>query len=316
MLLQLFIIIPLLALILDLIFQDPEHWPHPVRLIGGILDKCESWSRNQNYLSLQTCGIITLVISTILVGAVVYYLQNIWLLGFFISIYLAYAGISLGGLISTSRHIINLVQQDNLPEARTKLGELVTRDTSHMDREDIYKTLAESCSENLNDGFVAPFFFLLLGGPVLLWIYKTVSTMDSMWGYKNETWRELGWAGARADDFLAWVPARITAGLVIAGAFIMGLNWRNALDLTSTQAVEMQSPNAGYPMAAIALGLEGTMGGNAEYFGEEVFKPLLGPYNNEWTDFKIEQLQNLLVLCSFLWVLMGLSVMYIIYCIL
>jgi len=316
MLLQMYIIVPLLALILDLIFQDPEHWPHPVRLIGAILNKSESWSRSQNYLSLQTCGIITLASSIILVGAVVYYLLKIWLLGFFISIYLAYAGISLGGLISTSRHIINLVQEDNLPEARTKLGELVTRDTSHMDREDIYKTLAESCSENLNDGFVAPFFFLLLGGPVLLWIYKTVSTMDSMWGYKKENWRELGWAGAKADDLLAWVPARITAGLVIAGAFIMGLNWRNAMDFTSIQAEEMQSPNAGYPMAAMALGLEGTMGGDAEYFGEQVFKPLLGPYNNEWTDFKIERLQNLLTVCAFLWVLGGLSVVYICYAIL
>lgn len=313
MLLQMYIIVPLLAVILDLILQDPEHWPHPVRLIGAGLDKCEYWARNQDYLSLQACGVITLAVGILLLGGVVYYLQNIWLLGFFFSVYLAYAGISLGGLISTSRHIINLVQEDDLPQARTKLGELVTRDTSHMDREDIYKTLAESCSENLNDGFVAPFFYLLLGGPVLLWIYKFVSTMDSMWGYKKENWEELGWAGARADDILAWVPARITAGLVIAGAFILGLNWRNALDYTSMQAEEMQSPNAGYPMAATALSLEGTMGGDAEYFGEQVYKPLLGPYNSEWTDFRIEQLQNLLVICSFLWVITGLSVMAVIY---
>ncbi len=313
MLLQMYIIIPLLAVILDLLFQDPEHWPHPVRLIGAMLDKCETWARNQNYLSLQVCGIITLAISIILVGGVVYYLQNIWLLGFLISIYLAYAGISLGGVISTSRHIIKLVQEEELSEARSKLGELVTRDTSNMDKEDIYKTLAESSSENLNDGFVAPFFYLLLGGPALLWIYKTVSTMDSMWGYKTETWEQMGWAGAKTDDILAWVPARITAGLIILGAFILGLNWRNALDYTSQQAEEMQSPNAGYPMAAAALSLEGTMGGDAQYFGEQTFKPLLGPYNDKWTDFKIEQLQLLLVICSFLWVLGGLSVVYAIY---
>ena len=313
MLLQMYIIIPMLAVILDLIIQDPEHWPHPVRIIGAMLDKFEAWTRKQDFLSLQICGIIILSTSIVIVGAVIYYLQTLWIVGFFISLYLAYAGLSLGGLISTSRHIINLVEENKLADARIKLGELVTRDTTNMDSEDIYKTLAESCSENLNDGFVAPFFYLLLGGPALLWIYKTVSTMDSMWGYKTQNWKELGWAGARADDILAWIPARITSGLIIVGAIILGLNWRNALDYTSMQAEEMQSPNAGYPMAAAALSLEGTMGGDTQYFGEEKFKPLLGPFNNKWTDLKIEQLQNLLVICSFLWVMCGLSILYAIY---
>lgn len=313
MLLKMYLAIPLLAILLDLFIQDPEYWPHPVRLLGKLLDRCEVRARKQFFFSLKSCGIIVLVINIVLVGGVVYLLENLWILGFFISVYLAYAGLSLGDLIKNYRQIIFLVRSDQICEARVKLGQLVTRDTSHMDREQIYKTLAESCSENLNDGFVVPLFYLLLGGPVLLWIYKSVSTMDSMWGYKNDNWADLGWAGARADDFLAWVPARITAGLIIIVAFLLSHNWRDALDFTSLQAREMQSPNAGFPMAAVALSLDASMGGQAQYFGEETFKPLLGPYNIPWTEEKMDQLENVLIFSVFLCVLLGTLFLYTFY---
>jgi adenosylcobinamide-phosphate synthase len=297
--------LPFAAFLLDLAFRDPEGWPHPVRWIGALLQRLEIWARTQRVLSLRQAGAVAVTAAIALVALISLLATSLPALGILAGLYLAYAGLSLAGLLQAAREIADLAEAGSIPLARAKLGCLVTRDTSAMSVEGIYKSLAESVSENVNDAFVAPFFYLLLGGPVLLWIYKTVSTVDSMWGYRTEKWLSLGWFGARLDDALAFIPARISAALLIIGAALLGLRWRDGLRYTRSQAGLMESPNAGWPMAAAAWCLHASMGGSFIYFGQPRQKPLLGPARIEWTSGKIRDLLRLTLVAGLIWAVAG-----------
>jgi len=209
-----------LALLLDFLFKDIEIWPHPVRGIGFLLDKFENLSRKYSFFSLRYRGLFFLFLCCGISGGLVNILITIPGLGILFKIYFAYAGLSLGGLLDKGREILYELEMGNIECARKYLSFLMSRDTSRMNEKEILKSLSETISENFNDGFIAPFFYLLLGGPIFLWIYKTISTMDSMWGYKTEEWRELGWAGAKADDILNFLPARLSFLLIFLFAML------------------------------------------------------------------------------------------------
>ena len=182
--------------------------------------------------------------------------------------YFAFAGLALGCLMKDARRVAGLLEAGNLGEARHELSMLVSRDTEGLDAPALRRTLAETVSENLNDGFVAPLFYLSLFGPGGMWAYKTVSTMDSMWGYRNDRYRDLGRGAARTDDLLAWVPARITARIMLLAGKRLGLDHAAARAHHAADAAKMESPNAGWPMATAAWLVGGSMGGRAVYFGE------------------------------------------------
>ncbi len=227
------------------------------------------------------------------VWGIVEYLIAIPYLGVLIAIYLAYAGLALGCLVRDSRRVATLLDTGDLPGARKALSMLVSRDTESLDPNGIRRTLAETVSENLNDGFVAPMFYLAIFGPGGLWAYKVVSTMDSMWGYKTERFKDLGYAAAKTDDLLAFIPARITASLLLCVGKRFGLNVGLAKENYKADAGKMESPNAGWPMAAAAWLFEAQMGGQAVYFGKLTEKPVLGPKGRIWDKKKIRQLINL-----------------------
>jgi len=298
-------LIPLIAFILDLVLKDPRSWPHPVRWIGSLLNWMESRARSQTRFTLRRAGIISLAGLLAAVWLCTAIAVGLPLLGPLLALYLAYAGLSLGGLLESAREVQDSLQADDLDGARSKLAMLVSRDTSNMDRRELSRSLAETVSENFNDGLTAPFFFLLLGGPVLLWLYKAVSTVDSMWGYQTPKWSSLGWAGARLDDILAFVPARLSAGLIILTGLMQSRNWKQAIKHTPKQARQMKSPNAGWPMAAAAWVLEGTMGGWTVYHGQKTFKPLLGPADMEWTKDKLCDLLRLVRISGWVLALAG-----------
>lgn len=209
-----------LALVLDLRFGDPAlPWRHPVCLVGKLLDWLERPAR-RFMLAAGTgrergrgrlAGAAALLALIACTGFAVWAAVSLPLLGLLAAIYLAWAGLAMGSLLQTGELVLERVEQAPEAGAREALSWLVSRDTSAMDRPLMRKTLADTLSENLTDAFTAPFFWLLVGGPVALWCYKAVSTTDSMWGYMTEKWRWLGWAGARSDDVLAFVPARLAA---------------------------------------------------------------------------------------------------------
>lgn len=297
-----------LAFALDLLLGDPPRWPHPVRALGGALDWLEALARRCTAARpslLRLFGALTVLGLGGAAAGLAFLLARLPALGWAFALYLSFAGLALGQLLREVRAVARIIESGRLDEARQALARLVSRDTSVLDEAGLWRTLAETAAENFCDAFVAPFFFLCLGGPPLLWFYKTVSTMDSMWGYKTDRFRDLGWAGARADDAMAWVPARLSAGLLIACGAAMGLDARSALAHVRRDAARMASPNAGWPMAAAAWLFGASMGGQAVYFGIAVSKPLLGPPGCKWGRVYIRRLITLLIVSGFCMLLIG-----------
>ena len=282
-------VVPAVAVVLDSLFGDPQTFPYPVRYIGKGLDLFETFIR-KTQINLWIAGWIAMLLFSMIALGIAEFLMSIPYLGIFFAIYLAYAGLALGCLIKESRQVVAVLDRGNLVEARKALSMLVSRDTTALDANEIRRTLAETISENLNDGFVAPMFYLSIFGPGGLWVYKTVSTMDSMWGYKTERFKNLGHAAAKTDDVLAYIPARLTAWLLLLVGKKHGLLYREAKANFVTDAVKMESPNAGWPMAATAWLFDGQMGGKTVYFGQTKDKPVLGPIGKEWSDSMIHSL--------------------------
>jgi adenosylcobinamide-phosphate synthase len=287
-------IVPAAAFLLDSVFGDPKKLPHPVRLIGKGLDLFEASARRVG-INLRAAGWAAVLVFPAAAWGIAAYLTAIPYLGAFIAIYLGFAGLALGCLVRDTRRVASLLDTGDLDGARRELSMLVSRDTSALDPNGVRRTLAETLSENLNDGFVAPMFYLTLFGPGGLWAYKVVSTMDSMWGYRTERFRDLGRAAAKTDDLLAYVPARITARLLLFIGNRRGMNAAQARANYPLDAARMESPNAGWPMAAAAWLLGGQMGGRAVYFGQAKDKPVLGPHGAVWDKGMI---RSLISLCS------------------
>ena len=293
------------ALIFDIWLGDPDlPWRHPVCAVGKLLEKLEAPARNfmgaggpeAQRVRGRFAGAVALAVLVASTGLVALGLVSLPVIGGLLALYLAWAGLAMGSLLRTGREVLRRVENYEESEARAALSWLVSRDTSGMDRPLMRKTLADTLSENLTDAFVAPYFWLLVGGPVAMWCYKAVSTTDSMWGYVTDKWRWLGWAGARGDDALAYVPARLAAcaawfahwcvaHLRFLPAKMLPKNiWQGrwpGLGVVGRQAVGMPSPNSGWSMAACAWLCGARMGGPSVYFGTLTPKPWLGPEQGE-----------------------------------
>lgn len=287
----LYLIVPVL---LDLALGDPGGWPHPVKTVGETLDILDRLADRRGWRArwFGAAAVIGLAFS---VFWFVVALGRVPGAGIVISVYLAYAGLALGGLWRETRKAARLLAKGDLAEARLAVGRLVSRDTSVMDEGALRRALAETLSENLNDAFVAPLCYLALGGPPLLWAYKVVSTADSMWGYRTPRYERLGWFGARADDVMAWLPARLTAWCLFLAGKLMGLGPSASMNRIAADAGRTKSPNAGWPMAAAAWMLGAPMGGPGVYFGVVVDKPRLGPETGEWDDARLVSLGRLVL---------------------
>ncbi|MGE4299032.1 MAG: adenosylcobinamide-phosphate synthase CbiB [Desulfovibrionaceae bacterium] len=263
------------AVALDLLAGDPPHVPHPVRGVGWLLDGLERAARRFPG-HLRLAGVVCVAVAAGASGGAAFGLAALPVVGWACALYLAYAGLALGCLRRECGHVAALLEADDLTGARAGLAMLVSRDTSALDRDGVARALAETLAENFTDGFVAPLFWLVVGGPAGMWAYKAVSTMDSMWGYKTDTWRALGWAGARCDDALAWIPARLAACALLCAGWTLGVRVPGGLGAVAAHARRMESPNAGWSMAAAAWLCGAAMGGPAVYFGQVKHKPVLG----------------------------------------
>ncbi|WP_028587313.1 adenosylcobinamide-phosphate synthase CbiB [Desulfocurvus vexinensis] len=284
--------LPPLAVGLDLALGDPQGWPHPVRAIGALVARLEGPARRAPGPE-RLRGALCVLVAAGAAGAAAWAATRLPWVGWLAGVYLAYAGLALGALLAEGRAVLALLEGGDLEGARRALAMLVSRDTAHLDEEGVCRALAETLAENLGDGFVAPFFYLVLLGLPGLWAYKAVSTMDSMWGYRTERWRGLGWACARLDDVLAFVPSRLAA-LGVAAVSPLAGGAAVPLSLVRRDAACMASPNAGWPMAAAAWALGAGMGGPAVYFGQPVDKPRLGPQGGAWTPALVRRLMGLL----------------------
>jgi len=141
---------------------------------------------------------------------------------------------------------------------------------------EVYRAVAETVAENTSDGVVAPLFYLAIGGPALMLAYKAVNTLDSMVGYKNEKYMDFGRASARLDDGANYLPARITAMIMVAVSFFLGYDWRGAYDTVLRDGSNHSSPNAGLPEAAVAGATGVRFGGPVSYGNKAEMKPFIG----------------------------------------
>lgn len=295
--------IPLSAAILDALIGDPPTWPHPVRAIGKLLSLVEPAARKLPVSEFAAGCVAVIVVLSVTWAAV----RALFLAPFFLAaafaVYLAFSGLALGQLYREGKSAIRLLEADDVAGARAAIAMLVSRDLTEANLEELRRALAETLAENLNDAFVAPFFWLIVGGPVGLWLYKAASTMDSMWGYPHKPWTRFGTAAARLDDVLAYIPARLTAAFLFVAAIKgnngawpengLGRSSRPGLSRVAEDARKMKSPNAGWPMASCAWICNAAMGGKTVYAGKPVDKPILGPAGVPWTTAKLEGLCKL-----------------------
>jgi len=269
-----------LAIVLDLGLGDPRWLPHPVVFIGRLITTLESILRKV-FRDERTAGVLLLVITTGTSATVTWLVLTAGsflhpLAGFLVAAATSYTCLAARSLHRESALVANALAAGDLVEARRTLAFIVGRDTAALDEAEIWRALVETVAENTSDGIIAPLFWLSLGGPVAGIAYKAVSTLDSMVGYKNERYLHLGWASARMDDLLNFIPARLTALLMILAAPLAGLSPQGALLITLRDRLNHPSPNSGHPEAAAAGALGVQMGGRAFYSGRESWKQTIG----------------------------------------
>jgi len=268
------------AVILDLLIGDPRWFPHPVVYMGKLIMVLEKVLRRL-VTNERAGGIILLVLTvSITVGLAFALLKGAYAvspyLGFAVAVILSWSCIAARSLHRESRLVAYALGMGDLAAARRYLSNIVGRDTAELDEPEIWRATVETVAENTSDGVIAPLFYLCLGGPVLAIAYKAINTLDSMVGYRNERYLELGRASARFDDLANFIPARITGLLMVAAAPLLGLSAKNSWRIMRRDGRNHSSPNSGIPEAAVAGALGIRLGGTNLYAGKPVPKPTIG----------------------------------------
>ncbi len=287
--------------ILDLLLGDPEWLYHPVRLIGKLISRLEKRLRAQSGNLRRSAVILTAVtvLATMAAAALVLFLLSLWgRIPLFAGMTLLnWMGIAVTCMAKEARGVEKALER-GLPDARKQVARIVGRDTQNLDEEEIVKATVETVAENTTDGVISPLFWALLGGPVLLWGFKAANTLDSMVGYMDEKYRDIGWSSAKLDDVMNWLPARLTALLMICAAFLTGLDGKNALRIVRRDHANHTSPNCAWSEAAAAGALHIQLGGTHEYFGKPVVKPTIGDADRPAEKTDVRKANRLLYVTS------------------
>lgn len=277
-------IILLSAYILDLLFGDPGWLPHPVRGIGWVIDRLEKPFRI--FIKRErVAGLIFAVSIIVFVYSLVFFMVQIagkvnYVAGLFVSTLFIYSALSVKDLKIESMLVYSALKKKDLLKARQKLSLIVGRDTENLDESEIIRATVETIAENIVDGIIAPLFYAFIGGAPLALAYKAVSTLDSMVGYKNEKYKNFGWASARLDDIVNFIPARISGLILPFASWLVGKNTVDSWKITFRDGKKNPSPNSGIPEAAMAGALGIQLGGLNYYQGVAVEKPLIGDNKN------------------------------------
>lgn len=272
----------LVGALLDILIGDPEWFYHPVRLIGKYISFAERMAKKDNPPSkVLRRRAVFVACSTVFITAAATWLilHLLGLLGFwprFIGMslisWMCLSARNLADEAEGVRRALNI----GLEEGRVRVGRIVGRDTANLSEPEIIRATIETVAENLSDGVISPMLWLAVGGPVLGMAFKAASTLDSMIGYLDEKYRDVGWFAAKADDVWNYFPARITALLMCLCAFPLGYDGRSAFRIVVRDHGNHLSPNCAWPESAAAGALGVQLGGDHEYFGKTVHKPTIG----------------------------------------
>ncbi len=262
----------LIALLLDYLLGEPKRW-HPLVGFGCLVTKMESylWRRDDKKIPARLRGVlaVTLLLTPFIIITAL--LAQFAVFDYVIAVVLLYLALGGRSLSQHAMQVYDALQKNNLATAREKTSLLVSRDTRTLDETQLAKATVESVLENGCDAvFGALFWFVIAGAPGVI-LYRLVNTLDAMWGYRNDRYLHFGWAAARLDDVLNFIPARLTAlTYALVGKF------QNAIYCWHHQGYSWKSPNAGPVMAAGAGALSVQLGGTASYHGKQQPRPQLG----------------------------------------
>ena len=267
------------AIIADWILGDPENFPHPVRLMGGIISMEDKLIRKicKTATALKLGGLFIVMLNVSLAYFGIYYLLDFLsfnkYLQLVVSIHLAYTTIAAKSLSKEAREV-KKEMKISVERGRQRLRYIVGRNTDKLSINGIIRACVETIAENTSDGIIAPLFYLLFGVP-FAFAYKMINTMDSMLGYKNSKYEDLGYFPAKIDDLVNIIPARLTSLLMIVSS-VFSFDMRNGLKITMRDHAKHSSPNAGYPESTVAGLLNIELGGGSFYENIYVEKPYIG----------------------------------------
>lgn len=311
--------------VLDLLIGDPHFIPHPVRLIGSFisfLDKrlnCDAgYNISEKKLNLIkykrgmilafTVIFATFAISVIIIVAA--YSINLYA-GVIAEAVMTWQILATKCLRVESMRVYDALRTDGVDAGRRAVSMIVGRDTSVLDVAGVTRAAVETIAENTSDGVIAPMLYTAIGGPVLGFVYKAVNTMDSMLGYKNDKYMYFGRFAARLDDAVNFIPARISAYLMIAAAFIGGRQFdgKNAYRIFKRDRFNHASPNSAQTESVCAGALRVQLAGDAVYFGKLVKKKYIGDGLREIEYEDIKRANRLMYITAFLCELLSVAVM-------
>ncbi|MDO9117990.1 MAG: adenosylcobinamide-phosphate synthase CbiB [Nitrospira sp.] len=309
-----------LAAGLDLMIGDPRWLPHPVRGMGQVIGWYDHRVRGlcRSPLALRLAGVLLalgLPAAVYLVawgmvaeaGAVAEWL------GTAVTIVLASTTLAGRDLWDHAQAVKKPLQRGDIADARQAVAKIVGRDAEQLSESEVVRATVETVAESTADGVIAPLFFLVIGGPPLALAYKAVNTLDSMVGHRDERYIELGWASARLDDVMNWVPARLTAGLLVLAAGLVTRTPARIVDgwrVLCRDGHKHPSPNSGRPEAAMAGALDVRLGGTNYYDGVANERPILGDGRRILVSGDIARAAQLMAVGSVLGLVIGAGVLW------
>ena len=282
--------------LLDLLVGDPHWMPHPIRLIGSVIAKCSKWNRaelkkGEQFWRGMAMTILVVCLTAVVAAAIL--VAGYWLhplAGCIIEGIMTYQILATKCLKVESMKVYKALKKDDLEGARYAVSMIVGRDTQVLDATGVAKAAVETVAENTSDGVIAPLIYLAIGGPILGFMYKAINTMDSMVGYKNDKYMYFGRCAAKLDDVVNYIPARISALLMIAVSFLPGKAYdgKGAWRIWRRDRRKHASPNSAQTEAVCAGSLGVQLAGDASYFGKIVKKPTIGDAHRpvEYEDIK------------------------------
>ena len=268
---------------LDAALGDPRWFPHPVRLMGVIVHWYEKttlhWAQSKG--SQYVVGVVLAlglpVLSYISTDLVIKRTAEInELAGDLVWVLLGYSALAARDLRDHATQVYRALGTGSLEKARNSVSMMVGRDTAELSEPEVVRATVETVAESTSDGVIAPLLYLAIGGPPLALAYKAVNTLDSMIGHRTERYQYFGWASARLDDVLNWIPARISGLCLVLVAGLFKQTGRQAWKIYLRDGGKHESPNSGWAEAAMAGALGVRLGGSNYYDGTEVIRECIG----------------------------------------
>lgn len=302
------------AYLLDMVFGDPQWFPHPVRVIGFCVQRLEvilrSFIRNEKFAGVLL--VILIVVPTYNVTFLllkIAFKSNLYF-GIALNSVFIYTAIAMKDLKVHVYKIYDALKNNDIIRARNALALVVGRDTENLAERDIIRASVETVAENIVDGVISPLFYAFIGGAPLALSYKAVNTLDSMVGYKNERYKRFGWASARLDDVANFIPARLSLLFLSLASWLCGHNGVSAFRIGVRDGRKNPSPNSGIPEAAIAGALGVQLGGLNFYKSAMTEKPLIGDNLNPLGVSHIKESVTICYAASGLFVVAGVLWLY------